>query len=180
MARDRHQAGDLVCHGGRHEIVDVSIGEYCTRSVRTASAQDTLRETAQRMSSAGVGSIVVTARDQVVGIVTDRDVALEVLVRQRDPDETRVGELLESKPAIVDHEDSPLRVAAGMMRRHGLRRLPVLDEKEHLVRIITSDRLLGLVGRELCGLTDVVDSQHAGEIFQGGCPKGSGAGESRT
>ena len=60
---------------------------------------------------------------------------------------------------MVVHEDSPLGVAAGMMRRHAIRRLPVLDAEERLVGVIASDDLLRIVSQEIAGLARAVEAQ---------------------
>ncbi len=137
----------------------MAIGDYCTRDVSSVSRQATLREAAQQMAESSVGSLVVLDGDRVAGMLTDRDVALATLARGRDPDATRVAELLEQRPPVVVHEHSALGVAAGMMRRHAIRRLPVLDADERLVGVIASDDLLRIVSRELAGLARAVEAQ---------------------
>ncbi len=140
----------------------MAIGDYCRRDVHTVDVRETLREAARKLADASVGSLVVTSGDAVAGMLTDRDVALETLARGRDPDETRVADLLGDREAVVVHEGSQLGVAAGMMRRHALRRLPVLDEDERLVGVIAADDLLRIVSRELAGLVRAVEAQSPG------------------
>ena len=95
----------------------------------------------------------------MAGVVTDRDVALATLAQGRDPDATKLAELVDLRPAVVVHEDSPLGVAAGMMRRHAIRRLPVLDANEQLIGVIASDDLLRIVAGEIGGLARTVEAQ---------------------
>ena len=133
------------------------VRDYCQTSVHRASPRDSLRVVAQRMDREGVGSVVIEEDHRVTGVVTDRDIALAVLARQR-PDSTPVSELVERKPVVV-HADSPLRVAAGLMRSHGLRRLPVVDAGGKLIGVISRDDLLQLLGRELGGLAEALALQ---------------------
>ena len=153
------------------------IGDYCRRDVVTVTPRTTLADAARTMASRDVGAVPVVHGAAVLGMVTDRDVALAALGEEHGP-ETEVGELLLHKPLIIVHEDSPLGVAAAIMRRHALRRLPVLDADDHLVGILTSDDLLALFAGELGGLTRVIAAQapgapvhgtlHADELLAGG------------
>ncbi len=135
------------------------IGDYCRRDVATATAHESLRDAARRMAETGLGSLVVVRGEEVAGMITDRDVAIETLARGRDAEAVKIGELLVDREPVVVHEDSPLGVAGGMLRRHALRRLPVVDAEERLVGVIASDDLLRLVAGELGTLARVVEAQ---------------------
>jgi CBS domain-containing protein len=144
------------------------IGDYCERDVRTIDGREPLRAAAVRMADEGVGSLVVLRGAQVRGILTDRDVALRVLREGLDPDTTPVLDAIGGDPVVM-HETSPLRAAAALMRRVAVRRIPVVDEREQLVGVISSDDVLRLAARELSGLADAVAAQ---------APRASGAVES--
>jgi len=134
------------------------VGDYCHAPVEVVSADAPLRSVARVMERERVGSVVVMEGERVRGVVTDRDVALRVLAHAGDADALPVRDLLHRRPVVV-HADSRLGVAAGLMRRHALRRLPVLDRTQRLVGIISSDDLVGLVSRELRGLSRAVEGQ---------------------
>jgi CBS domain-containing protein len=136
------------------------VGEYCSRPVQTAVATETLREAARRMEQQGVGCLVVADGDSVVGMITDRDIALAVLHDGRDPDESRVKEVMTTKPAVI-HGRRPLSVAAALMRRHGVRRIPVVDAEDRLVGVISLGDVFRLLGRELGGLADALSGGEA-------------------
>jgi CBS domain-containing protein len=138
------------------------VGQYCSRKVSTISAGATLRAAAQQMEAEGVGCLVVVTDGSPTGFVTDRDVALRVLSDGLDPDTAIVGLLLQDRVAITVHDHSPLRVSGGLMRRHGIRRLPVVDRDNKLVGIITADDLVRVMGRELAALGDVFAAQAPG------------------
>ncbi|MDJ0867109.1 MAG: CBS domain-containing protein [Myxococcota bacterium] len=136
----------------------MSIGSYCRRDVRTVAVDETLRAAARRMDQEGVGCLVAVEGDLPRGVLTDRDVALSVIRGDLDPDEALVGEVIEPDPVTV-HASSPLRIAARVMRRRGIRRLPVVDDHERLVGVIASDDLLALVSDELATLASAIRGQ---------------------
>jgi CBS domain-containing protein len=73
----------------------MTIGSICCREVDTAAPHESVRTAAQRMSTRGVGTLVVTdAQDRAVGILTDRDVTVRVVAARRDPESTRVSEVM--------------------------------------------------------------------------------------
>jgi CBS domain-containing protein len=117
----------------------VLIAEVMTELVVTAEPERTVREVAAIMRERNVGSVVLVRDGRPVGIVTDRDLALSVLADGGDP-----------AGAVADHASSPLihaapdmevDEAAGLMVRHGIRRLVVLAG-ERLAGIVTLDDLV--------------------------------------
>ena len=73
----------------------MSVGAYCQRNPRTARAEDSVRDAAVSMTQENVGALLVNdAHDRPVGIVTDRDLVLRCTQRRRDPDATRVGDVM--------------------------------------------------------------------------------------
>jgi CBS domain-containing protein len=126
----------------------MSVGRYCRRKVFTAQPDETVRATAERMDKEGVGCVVVVERGRPVGILTDRDLVLEILCNRLDAGAVRVREIATRSPVTI-REDAPLGEAAKLIRRHGVRRLPVVDEKEKLTGVIAADDLMLLVAEEL-------------------------------
>jgi CBS domain-containing protein len=134
------------------------IGDYCQKPAATVRGDETIHAAATRMTQERIGSLAVVEEGRPVGIVTDRDVVLETLCKPLDPASVKVGEIT-SRPLVSIEQDAPVREAARMIRRHGVRRLPVVDEKGQLVGIVTGDDLLSLVAGELNGLTVAVHTQ---------------------
>ena len=134
------------------------IGDYCRRDPVTARPTLTLREAAELMKRANTGSLLIVEQDRLVGILTDRDVALGVLAGRLDPEHVEVKELM-SRPVATLPERASVSRASRAMRRNALRRLPLLDEQGKLVGIVTSDDLLRLVTGELASLGRAVASQ---------------------
>jgi CBS domain-containing protein len=136
----------------------MAIGDYCTRDFVTVRGDETVRNAAQRMKLAGVGSLVVVKDGEPGGIVTDRDLAVEILCERLDPGSVRIEEIT-ARPLVTVREDDSVRDAIALMRRRALRRLPVIDEKGALVGIVASDDLLGLVAHELSALARAIQAQ---------------------
>ncbi|MGP3973955.1 CBS domain-containing protein [Streptomyces sp. 8N114] len=86
-------------------------------------------EVAQRMRDEDIGAVLVTERDELRGLVTDRDLTIRVLAEGRDPLHTTVREVCSSRLVTVS-PDEETGHAADLMRRHALRRLPVVDGTE--------------------------------------------------
>jgi CBS domain-containing protein len=125
------------------------VRDYCQTDVRTVDVGITLREAARQLADEKLGALVVLGDDgRVRGVVTDRDIALRVLHERLDPDATTVGSVL-SDDLVVVPADSMVRVAMALLRKHSVRRLPVLDAEARLVGLIAWDDLLGIVAREL-------------------------------
>jgi CBS domain-containing protein len=97
----------------------------------------------------GVGALLVTSGDELVGIVTDRDLALRGAGCGLLPHD-RVDEVMTRGPSTIQGSDDILE-AFGIMRRAGVRRLPVLEETD-LAGIVTADDLLVWLVGELAAV----------------------------
>ncbi|HJV92847.1 MAG TPA: CBS domain-containing protein [Azonexus sp.] len=137
------------------------IGEFCNREVVIASPDTTVLEAAQLMRQHHVGSLVVveslTAARRPVGVVTDRDLVIEVLAKEVAPESLTVGDLITGN--LVTDEVATVRTDAGIfdtlhyMREHGYRRMPVVDDDGQVAGIVTLDDYLALFAEELTELT---------------------------
>jgi CBS domain-containing protein len=110
----------------------------------------TLRDVARLMSSSGIGTVAVLDGDDLVGIVTDRDLVRRGLARELPPD-ARVDGIM-SSPVITIEADTDLHEAISTFGRHALRRLAVVDHGA-FVGIISLDDLLVDVATDLRQLT---------------------------
>lgn len=120
----------------------IKISEVMTTEVETVSADQTAREAAAFMLRADAGSIPVCEGDRVIGMITDRDIAVRGVAEGRGPD-TPVSELM-SDGIICAHEDDDVQAVARRMSEEQVRRLPVIDSEERLVGIVS----LGDLARE--------------------------------
>jgi CBS domain-containing protein len=124
------------------------LGKICTKPVVTASAQMTVDQAARVMRSKNVGALVVVNSGRPVGMLTDRDIVVEVVARGMDPEEVRVGDVMVKKPVTI-RQDLGVFDAARAFAKTGVRRLPVVTGSGVLVGVITMDDVVMLLGNEM-------------------------------
>jgi CBS domain-containing protein len=124
------------------------LGKICIKPVVTASAQMTVDQAARAMRSKNVGALVVVNAGRPVGMLTDRDVAVEVVAKGMDPDTVRVGDVMRKRPMTI-REDLGILDAAKAFAKTGVRRLPVVTKNGVLVGVIAVDDLIMLLGNEM-------------------------------
>ena len=120
----------------------MKVSEVMTRTVETVRADQPVQEAASFMLSADAGSIPVIDGDRLIGMITDRDIAVRGIAKGYGPD-TPVRELMTDDLVVVRSDDS-IEDAASKMSEAQVRRLPVIDEDERLCGIVS----LGDLGRE--------------------------------
>ena len=120
----------------------MKISEVMTTEVETVSSDQTAREAAAFMLRADAGSIPVCKGDRVIGMITDRDIAVRGIAEGRGPD-TPVSELM-SDGIVCAREDEDVRDVAQRMSEEQVRRVPVLDAEDKLCGIVS----LGDLARE--------------------------------
>ena len=124
------------------------LGRICTKPVVTASTQMSVSQAADAMRKQNVGALVVVNARRPVGMLTDRDIVVEVLARGLDPESTRIGNVMHKKPVTI-REDLGVFDAIKTFAKTGVRRLPVVGRTGLLVGVITLDDLFVLLGNEL-------------------------------
>jgi CBS domain-containing protein len=132
--------------------------EVCVLDVFCCSRETRITEAARMMREHHCGDLIVVddpADERVpVGILTDRDIVVEVLGRDLDPSKTTVADVMVRTLAIArDSEDTA--VAIDRMRTHGVRRVPIVDHAGSLVGIFTLDDAFRLHAERAAELTDV-------------------------
>jgi CBS domain-containing protein len=139
----------------------LTAGEVCTRIVTVAYGGMRLAEAARSMREQNVGCLVIVQETDpgraVVGILTDRDIVVSVIAKDQDARFMSVGEAMTTDVVTVREEDSVLDVL-DLMRRKGIRRIPVTGPQEVLVGIVTLDDLLGVVSGEMQALAGAIGS----------------------
>lgn len=133
-------------------------GELCNREVVTATRDMTIQEAARLMRDQHVGSLVVieTSTDGIkpVGILTDRDIVVEVIAEEVEIGAVTVGDVM-SYALLKIHEQESVFDTAQRMRARGVRRVPVIDIDGRLAGILALDDILELLSEELSLLTHV-------------------------
>ena len=112
------------------------ISEVMTRDVRIVSPDDTLESAARLMEEQDFGSLPVAENDRLVGMLTDRDIAIRAVARGLIPRESTVREVMSAEVKYV-YDDESVRDVAIVMGDLHVRRLPVLDRHKRLVGIVS-------------------------------------------
>jgi CBS domain-containing protein len=131
--------------------------EKFVKRVVTAAPSDALAAVARQMEEHNVGAVVIVETHRPVGIVTDRDLALQLGARGVSP-RTAVGEVM-STPVQTVSSDEGVFDTSLVMKENGVRRLPVVDEDGRLVGLVTLDDLLRVLSRELTNLTEGIRTE---------------------
>jgi CBS domain-containing protein len=114
------------------------VREIMTKDPVCCTPQDSVREAAQLMKREDVGPVPVVKdlrTKKLVGIVTDRDLALKVLAEGLDPNNTRVEEIMTRSP-VTCREDDDLESCLNGMEKSQIRRMPIVDREDRIVGII--------------------------------------------
>ena len=135
----------------------MTVGDLARSDVGTADPGTTISELAFTMANERVGSVVVTEGDAVVGIVTDRDIALDVLGTGADPEQYVARDVMTPDPLTVEPGDGVVD-AVRAMGDASVRRVPVVEDGR-LVGIVTLDDFLVLLAGELSNLAGVVEAE---------------------
>jgi CBS domain-containing protein len=115
--------------------------EGLTPQVYTVTPEATVWEAAELMRRRGVGDLVVVEDLKPVGILTDRDIVLRVTAAGLSPLDVAVQEIM-SAPPVTAPREMEIGEGIALMARHGIRRLPIVDEDGKLASILTLDDIL--------------------------------------
>lgn len=144
----------------------MTIGTICNREVITVQRDATVLHAAVLMRQYHVGDVVVIENRKnktvPIGIVTDRDIVVELVATELDCKVITVGDIIITK-LIVVKDSAGVFEAIQLMANKGVRRLPVVDDDGGLVGIITLDDLLLLLSKELAALNKLVTREQKNE-----------------
>lgn len=142
----------------------MNIGDICNRVVVCVGAGDTVLRAAELMRGQNVGCLVVVEPQDggqaPVGIVTDRDLVIEVMAKGTDPESLMVEEIMSEDPLVVE-EGGDVDDVLDAMQTEGIRRVPVVNDTGALVGILVLDDLLRLFATEIGRATEIAGSQRA-------------------
>ena len=142
------------------------IGEICNREVVIVQRDTTVAEAARLMREHHVGALVVvrqvSGKRKPVGLVTDRDLVVEVLATQLDAAVITVGDIMLAELGTVPESSGGFETIQ-FMRAKAVRRLPVVDGQGVLIGIVALDDLLSLLAEELSELSVLVSREQEKE-----------------
>jgi CBS domain-containing protein len=133
-------ASDLNSEGGRIMASERNVRDIMVQDVVSIEPAASLTDAARAMEEANVGMLPVVQDGKVLGVITDRDIVVRAVAREADPAATAVGDCL-SINAIVAHPDWSTEQAMQTMAQAQVGRLPVLDDDDQLVGVVTLSSL---------------------------------------
>ena len=137
----------------------MSIGEFCNREVIVAHRDEGIHEIARIMREHHVGDVVIvddsTGVRRPIGILTDRDLVVEVLAQEAPAAELTAGDVM-TVELLTARESDGLWETLQRMKAHGVRRVPVVDDTGALVGIVSADDLFELLAEEMNDLVRVI------------------------
>jgi len=114
----------------------VKIKEIMTNDPELIDPEASIREAAKRMRDEDIGALPVGENDRLIGMVTDRDIALRGVAEDRAPETTTVRDVMSEK-VYYCFEDEDVEEAARCMAENQVRRLPILDRDKRLTGILS-------------------------------------------
>ena len=142
------------------------IGEFCNRDVVFATRKMSVPEAAQLMRQFHVGDLVVV--DQLegkrvpVGVVTDRDMVIQIIAKSLDFNDFCVGDIMSPQLVSVEEKEGVFETIR-LMRAKGVRRIPVVNKEGGLEGIVSADDILDLLAEEMTELAKVAPREQEHE-----------------
>ncbi|MBL4936779.1 CBS domain-containing protein [Clostridium sp. YIM B02515] len=113
----------------------MKVKDLMTKDVATLNAEDSVEQAAKMMKEHNIGSVPVCDGENVIGIITDRDIALRSVAEGENVKNQKVREVMSSNPVLAN-PDMDVHDAARIMSERQIRRLPVVD-KSNIVGIVS-------------------------------------------
>jgi len=140
----------------------MKIGECCNREVVIAEKDMEILETARLMRKHHVGDLVIVDKRNgttvPVGILTDRDLVVEVMAQEVPPGEITAADVMSLEVQTV-HEEEGIWETLERMRDLGVRRMPVIDQDGSLVGLVAMDDLLELFTEAMDNMTRLIKGE---------------------
>jgi CBS domain-containing protein len=144
----------------------MSVGAFCNREVVIADKATSLIEIAKLMRQHHVGCVIISESQEgnniPVGIITDRDIVLEIVAPQLDFEAVAIGDVM-SSDLLLAREVDGLWETLKRMRSRGVRRVPVVNDEKILVGILTVDDILEILANEFSELVTLMNKERRKE-----------------
>ena len=144
----------------------MSVGEVCNREVVIANREISILEAAKLMRKHHVGDVVVTEERNgehvPVGILTDRDIVVELLAEEVDLNAVNIGDVMNFE-LVVAKEDDSLLDTIQQMQAKGVRRIPVVNQRGRLVGLLAMDDLVELASEQLSAVVKLIKTEQSRE-----------------
>ncbi|QEY51562.1 CBS domain-containing protein [Legionella longbeachae] len=145
------------------------VGEYCNRDVVVINCNESVKNAAELMRHYHVGDLVLIEEQKnqktPIGIVTDRDLVIEVMAAGIAPESLLIKDIV-TEPFSSVFENDKLLDALELMHSKKIRRLPVINNDKALVGIITLDDFIEILAENMAKVVDVIKLQQQKEAKQ--------------
>jgi CBS domain-containing protein len=135
--------------------VTMNVESVMTRNVAVVSPEDSVRTAAETMKRLNIGSAPVCNGRKLVGMITDRDIAVRAVADGRNPQSTTVEQVM-TRDVIYCFDDQDMQEVADAMAASQVRRMPILNRQHELVGIVALGDLA----------VDVADDELSGEVLE--------------
>jgi CBS domain-containing protein len=133
--------------------------DLCTPDAVSCAPDTTILDAARLMRRRHVGDVIVVededSEQTPLGLVTDRDLVVEVLAQERDPARVTVRDIMRT-PVVIAHTSEDAADALERMKHHGVRRIPVMNEKRQLAGVLCLDDLVRQLAADAAALSEVI------------------------
>lgn len=146
----------------------VPLREIMNRKLTTTGIGATVAKAAKAMCHDEVGSVIILDHNKPIGIVTEEDIACKVVALDLKPSKVHVNDIM-STPLITVSADKTAGDAAKMMVKHKVRRLPVVDDSNKVIGIVTVRDLLAVSNEENDLLMDLIEINREEMVDPGMC-----------
>lgn len=140
----------------------MTASEYCNREVIVVEPHISVTEAAGLMRQHHVGNVVVVEKHgekaRPVGIITDRDIVIEVVAQEIDPDTVVVKDVMSADPVNV-LEHTSLLDTLDLMKNKGVRRVLVVDDEGDLQGLLSADDAIELIAEQVNDLSRLVNNE---------------------
>ena len=144
----------------------MNVGEHCRRGVISIADSADIVAAARLMRDQHVGLLSVHRQGddirRVIGVLTDRDIVIEVIAKKVDPASITVEDLMSRQPLVAD-EFEQLSDVLQAMRVAGIRRVPVVDARGALAGVVSIDDAFDIITGFMCDITGSVKSEQRQE-----------------
>lgn len=141
-------------------------GEYCSRNVIVSGRGDSIVKVAELMRDHHVGDVLVVDAnngDQIpVGIITDRDIVIEVIAADVDIHELVVEDIMNYK-LITALDTDDLMTVIKRMRAYGIRRIPVINQAGYVVGMLSTDDIIDVIAEQLIDVEQIFENEQSRE-----------------
>ena len=137
----------------------MTAGEYCNREVVITEQDVSVTEAAMLMRQHHVGDLVVVEKQGEktlpIGIITDRDIVIEVIAQKTDPDSIMIKDIMSTGLILVEEKEALLDTLT-LMKNQGIRRIIVVDAQGSLQGLFSADDAIELIAEAMNNLTKLV------------------------